>query len=243
MRMYADRPSDEPDAAGPDTGRFGAHHAGGRVARLGPQDRRFPDPSYPDARYGTPRRTRHHPPVTPGGRTKGPNWPSCGPVRRGASSGDAAIRRRGTLLTLRDCDAPYYAADSILPRYYSEGERKRAEWQQEHLNKIQKRREKLRADRRAPAHAFTLAAGYLSGCNHLDALGVPWQGNTHRGWSLEAAYTYTHITRVSFGLRYLYSYDRHSQLSDVYDYDYLPQFQKCCSPQAAEAAATTSRPK
>ena len=31
----------------------------------------------------------------------------------------------GTLLTLRDCDAPYYAADSILPRYYSEGERKR----------------------------------------------------------------------------------------------------------------------
>ena len=132
----------------------------------------------------------------------------------------------GTLLTLRDCDAPYYAVDSILPRYYSEGERKRAEWQQEHLNKIQKRREKLRADRRAPAHAFTLAAGYLSGCNHLDALGVPWQGNTHRGWSLEAAYTYTHITRVSFGLRYLYSYDRHSQLSDVYDYDYLPQFQK-----------------
>ena len=70
MRMYADRPSDEPDAAGPDTGRFGAHRAGGRVARLGPQDRRFPDPSYPDARYGTPRRTRHHPPVTPGGRTQ-----------------------------------------------------------------------------------------------------------------------------------------------------------------------------
>lgn len=59
-----------------------------------------------------------------------------------------------------------------------------------------------------------------------DALGRPWQENTHRSWSLEAAYTYTHIVRESFGLRYLYSHDRHSQLSDVYDYDYLPQLRK-----------------
>ena len=63
----------------------------------------------------------------------------------------------GTLLTLRDCDAPYYAADSILPRYYSEGERKRDIRYQHTMEAQRKRDENLRAARRAPAHAFTLA--------------------------------------------------------------------------------------
>lgn len=74
----------------------------------------------------------------------------------------------GTLLTLRDCDAPYYAVDSILPRYYSEGERKRDIRYQHTMEAQRKRDENLRADRRAPAHAFTLAAGYLSGWTSLE---------------------------------------------------------------------------
>ena len=110
----------------------------------------------------------------------------------------------GTLLTLRDCDAPYYAADSILPRYYSEGERKRDIRYQHTMEAQRKRDENLRADRRAPAHAFTLAAGYLSGWTSLDVTGIPWHRNSHRSWSLETAYTYTNaIYRISFGVLYL----------------------------------------
>lgn len=130
----------------------------------------------------------------------------------------------GTLLTLRNCDAPRYAADSILPRHYSERERKRTEWQQEHLSKIQKRRENLRADRRAPKHAFTLAAGYLHGFNALEAAGIPWHRNRHRSWSLEAAYTFTDYSKASFGARYLYSCDSDSAV-DAIDCFYAGPFQ------------------
>lgn len=158
MRMYADRPSDEPDAAGPDTGRFGAHHAGGRVARLG---RKIADFRIRPIRMrGTARRAERD--ITR-------------PLRRAAACNGAELAvvrtcstRRflwgrshtaaGTLLTLRDCDAPYYAADSILPRYYSEGERKRDIRYQHTMEAQRKRDENLRADRRAPAHAFTLGS-------------------------------------------------------------------------------------
>ena len=124
----------------------------------------------------------------------------------------------GTLLTLRDCDAPYYAADSILPRYYSEGERKRDIRYQHTMEAQRKRDENLRADRRAPAHAFTLAAGYLSGWTSLDVTGIPWHRNNHRSWSLETAYTYTNaIYRISFGVRYIYGYDDYAHTAKIYD--------------------------
>lgn len=124
----------------------------------------------------------------------------------------------GTLLTLRDCDAPYYAADSILPRYYSEGERKRDIRYRHTMEAQRKRDENLRADRRAPAHAFTLAAGYLSGWTSLDVTGIPWHRNNHRSWSLETAYTYTNaIYRISFGVRYIYGYDDYAHTAKIYD--------------------------
>lgn len=130
----------------------------------------------------------------------------------------------GSLLTLRDCEAPLYAADSILPDYYSEGERQRAIRCQLKEEKQQKRDEDLRTDRRAPKHAFTLAAGYLHGFNALEAAGVPWHRNRHRSWSLEAAYTFTDYSKVSFGARYLYSCDSDSAV-DVIDCFYVGPFQ------------------
>ena len=81
-----------------------------------------------------------------------------------------------------------------------------------------KRDENLRADRRAPAHAFTLAAGYLSGWTSLDVTGIPWHRNNHRSWSLETAYTYTNaIYRISFGVRYIYGYDDYAHTVKIYD--------------------------
>lgn len=69
-----------------------------------------------------------------------------------------------------------------------------------------------------PAHAFTLAAGYLSGWTSLDVTGIPWHRNNHRSWSLETAYTYTNaIYRISFGVRYIYGYDDYAHTAKIYD--------------------------
>ena len=65
----------------------------------------------------------------------------------------------GTLLTLRDCDAPYHAADSILPRYCAAKGSGNGTYAISTQWKHSANAMKISgADRRAPAHAFTLAA-------------------------------------------------------------------------------------